>query len=117
MSRGDRGGHPESENPSYERATALLRREPMHFGDSANCDRDPQDAADEGSGEEPRLPCSTAKDGAEHGADAGQSPRGEECWDRFQEPALLPGRVFAQRIRPGLLFTAERGALPYSNSP
>ena len=117
IGHGDRSGDPKADDPSCERAKTIFRREPMQFGDCSNGDRDPEDAADEGSGVEPRLPCSTAKGGAEHGADAGQSPRGEECWDRFQEPALLPGRVFAQRIRPGLLFTATRGALPWSNSP
>jgi len=70
MSRGDRGGHPESENPSYERATAILRREPMHFGDCANCDRDPQDAADDRSGEEPKRSRGAANDGADQSAHA-----------------------------------------------
>ena len=84
ISHGDRGGDPESDNPSRERATAILRQEPMQFRDCTNCDRDPQDAAHDRPREEPRLPSCVAEDGADHGAQARQSPGSEEDGDRLQ---------------------------------
>ena len=47
----DRDGDPKADKPSRERATAILRREPLQLGDCTNCNHDPQDAAEGRSGE------------------------------------------------------------------
>ena len=62
----------------------------MKFADCTDGDRDPQNAADDRSGEEPGLPCCTAEDGTDHGAHACQRPASDEYRDRLQGLALLP---------------------------
>jgi hypothetical protein len=47
----DRDGDPKADKPSRERATAIVRRQPLQFGDCTNCNHDPQDAAEGGSDE------------------------------------------------------------------
>ena len=96
IGHGDRGGDRKSDNPSNERTTAILGREPLQFRQSCNCGPDSDDASDDRSGEEPELPCCVAKDGADYGTEACQGPSGEERRYGLQENCLAPeSRVFA----------------------
>ena len=96
IGRRDRGGGRESDNPSTERATAILGREPLELGQGGNGDGDPEDASDDRSGDKSGFACCVAKDGTDDGADTCQGPRSEERRYSLQGNRLAPGsRVFA----------------------
>ena len=78
MSHGDRGGDPKAQHRSHERTGAILRREPLQFGARTNGNHDPEESAEDRSGEEPSLPCPVAKNGTDHGAHPCRSPGGQE---------------------------------------
>jgi len=61
MRHGDRGGDRESRNPANKRAAAIFRQEPLQLREHENRGHHPEDAADEGATEQPRLPRSASK--------------------------------------------------------
>jgi len=56
MRHGDRGGDRESGNPANQRAAAIFSQEPLQLREHEHCDHHPEDTADEGATEQPRLP-------------------------------------------------------------
>jgi hypothetical protein len=96
MSHRDRRGNTEPDNPPCERAAAILGREPMQLGDCTNRDRNPEDAADDRPSKEPGFPRRVAKDGADDGARARESPSSEERCHQLQGLAMLPKVVPAR---------------------
>jgi len=85
---GDRGLDREPGDSPDDRAAAILRGSHRSFVSAATAAPTPQDAAQERSGEEPRLTERVAKDGANHGAEAGERPGSEERGDGLQGNSL-----------------------------
>jgi len=98
IGHGDRGGDCESGDPSNERTTAILGREPPYLGQGNSCGPDSEGASDDRSGEEPGLPCCVAKDRTDDGTEACQGPSREERGYGFH--VALLGEVVCSPRRP-----------------
>ena len=79
MQIGDRDwrGHREPGNPADQRAAPVIARNPLELGQRSDRRRDTEEASDDGSGEEPRLPSCVPKDGTDDGTETCQCPRSE----------------------------------------
>jgi hypothetical protein len=90
IGHGDWCGDHEPKNPSDGRAAPILGQEPLELGQTSDRRRDAEDASDNGSGKEPRLPCCVPKDGTDDGTQACQRPSDEERAEGLQENGLAP---------------------------
>ena len=93
IGHGDWRGDREPNNSSDGRAAPILGQEPLELRQTNHRPRDAEEAADDGSDEEPRLSCCVTKDGTDDGTEACERPSSEERTEGLQENCLAPDVV------------------------